>query len=222
MSVGASAAIALFRVRLCVGMSYQTGFNGKVGLVLGPALAKKKIQQLAPVRKAPSGVAGLFGGTGAADEADASQSAPQAVNLEVLRHQAQAAKMAAAATEVVDESVYDYDSFVDQEEERKRARAAAAAAVAAAQPQRGGPQRKESRYIGSLLKQAEERELERERIYERKLVKERKKEDELFGDKPLFVTEGYKRKLEEQRKVRYLLVLQSSALDRLLGCRLFG
>jgi len=34
-------------------------------------------------------------------------------------------------------------------------------------------------------------------IYERQLLKERQKEDHLFGDKDKFVTAGYKKKLQE-------------------------
>lgn len=44
------------------------------------------------------------------------------------------------------------------------------------------------------------REREHEIIYERKLAKERSKEDHLFGDKEKFVTGAYKRKLAEQAK----------------------
>lgn len=41
---------------------------------------------------------------------------------------------------------------------------------------------------------------EKDRIYEKKLLKERKLEDEQFGDKPKFVTTAYKQKLIEDQK----------------------
>lgn len=41
---------------------------------------------------------------------------------------------------------------------------------------------------------------ERDRIYEKKLLKERKLEDEEFGDKPKFMTSAYKQKLIEDQK----------------------
>jgi coiled-coil domain-containing protein 55 len=167
-------------------MSYSQKFQGKFGLVIGPGLSKKPGQ---PAAKPALNVKNVFGGA-----EDEPESASAAVNLEVMRHQAQAAKQATQHVDDADESLYDYDSFVDRKAEAERARAEASAALAMNQPKR------ESRYITNLLGQAQTRELERERIYERKLVKERRKEDELYGDKPMFVTEGYKKKLEEQRR----------------------
>ena len=51
-----------------------------------------------------------------------------------------------------------------------------------------------------MMKQAERREKEHEIVYERKLAKEREKDEHLFSDKEKFVTGAYKRKLEEQKK----------------------
>lgn len=56
------------------------------------------------------------------------------------------------------------------------------------------------RYIQTLIDKAKVREREHEIIYERKLAKERTKEDHLFADKDKFVTGAYKRKLAEQAK----------------------
>lgn len=56
------------------------------------------------------------------------------------------------------------------------------------------------RYIQALMDKAKVREREHEIIYERKLAKERSKEDHLFADKDKFVTGAYKRKLAEQAK----------------------
>lgn len=47
------------------------------------------------------------------------------------------------------------------------------------------------------------RKLERDRVYEKKLLKERKEEDEQFGDKPKFMTAAYKKKLQEDEKWEY-------------------
>ena len=47
------------------------------------------------------------------------------------------------------------------------------------------------------------REIESDRRYERKLLKERKEEDEQFGDKQKFVTSAYRKKLEEEEKWAY-------------------
>jgi coiled-coil domain-containing protein 55 len=47
------------------------------------------------------------------------------------------------------------------------------------------------------------REKEKERIYERKLLKERQVEDAQFGDQPKFITSAYKQKLLEEKKWNY-------------------
>jgi hypothetical protein len=48
---------------------------------------------------------------------------------------------------------------------------------------------------------AARQELESERVYERKLVRELKQDEPEFGDKEKFVTAGYKAILAERRKV---------------------
>ena len=50
---------------------------------------------------------------------------------------------------------------------------------------------------------AKVREKEKDRIYERKLLKERKLEDDEFKDKEKFMTEAYKQKLKEDNKWNY-------------------
>ncbi|BAS89338.1 Os04g0440000, partial [Oryza sativa Japonica Group] len=59
---------------------------------------------------------------------------------------------------------------------------------------------RESKYIAALKEKAEQRKREQDIIYERKLQKERSKEDHLYGDKDKFVTSAYRKKLEEERK----------------------
>lgn len=58
----------------------------------------------------------------------------------------------------------------------------------------------QSRYIEQLMKQADRRNKEHEIVYERKLAKEREKDEHLFSGKEKFITGAYKRKLEEQKK----------------------
>lgn len=50
------------------------------------------------------------------------------------------------------------------------------------------------------MEKAKVRKIEQEIVFERNLIKERKKEDHLFGDKEKFVTKAYKQKLAEQAK----------------------
>lgn len=68
------------------------------------------------------------------------------------------------------------------------------------QPLTEDRQERKSKYIQSLLEKAKERERQHEIIYERKLAKERSKDDHLFADKDKFVTSAYKKKLAEQAK----------------------
>lgn len=56
------------------------------------------------------------------------------------------------------------------------------------------------KYIQNLLKKAEKRQREQEIVYEKKLAKERSKDDHLYADKDKFVTSAYKKKLAEQAK----------------------
>lgn len=57
-----------------------------------------------------------------------------------------------------------------------------------------------SQYITNLKSIAEIREKEKERVYERKLLKDRLIEDEKFGSTEKFVTSAYKQKLMENKK----------------------
>ncbi|XP_065017830.1 uncharacterized protein LOC135644293 [Musa acuminata AAA Group] len=50
------------------------------------------------------------------------------------------------------------------------------------------------------MEKAKQREREHEIVYERKLLKERSKDDHLFADKEKFVTNAYKKKLAEHEK----------------------
>jgi len=59
---------------------------------------------------------------------------------------------------------------------------------------------RKSRYIEQLKEAAELRKREQDVTYERKLLKEREKEDELFGEKDKFITQAYRKKLEEDEK----------------------
>lgn len=62
------------------------------------------------------------------------------------------------------------------------------------------PKQSKPKYITKLLDKAKARQQEQEIIYERKLLKEREREDHLYGDKDKFVTTAYKQKLAEQAK----------------------
>ncbi|XP_065866691.1 uncharacterized protein [Euphorbia lathyris] len=87
-----------------------------------------------------------------------------------------------------DPSVFDYDGVYDQMKQK------------IAQPRQQEREERKPRYIEALIKKAELRQREHEVIYEKKLAKERSKDDDLYADKDKFVTSAYKKKLAEQAK----------------------
>ncbi|KAK4358546.1 hypothetical protein RND71_020775 [Anisodus tanguticus] len=87
-----------------------------------------------------------------------------------------------------DPSVFDYDGVYDDMK------------VKAVQPRAQDREERKPKYIQMLMEKAKQREREHEVIYERKIAKERSKDDHLYADKDKFVTAAYKRKLQEQAK----------------------
>jgi coiled-coil domain-containing protein 55 len=87
-----------------------------------------------------------------------------------------------------DPTVFDYDGVYDEMKEK------------AVRPRAQDREERMPRYIQLLKEKTKEREKYREVVYERKIAKERSKDDHLFADKDKFVTSAYKKKLEEQRK----------------------
>ncbi|GER27178.1 coiled-coil domain-containing protein 55 [Striga asiatica] len=87
-----------------------------------------------------------------------------------------------------DPSVFDYDGVYDKMKEKQ------------VLPVEQDRQDRKPRYIQALMDKAKQREKEHEIIYERKLAKERSKDEDLYADKDKFVTSAYKRKLAEQAK----------------------
>jgi len=91
----------------------------------------------------------------------------------------------------LDASVFDYDSVYDGMKAAERKREDAKKAEDA----EGKP-----KYIEAFLASAQTRRLDRLRAEEKMLQHEREKEGEEFADKDKFVTEAYKRQMEEVRK----------------------
>lgn len=87
-----------------------------------------------------------------------------------------------------DPSVFDYDGVYDDMKQK------------IAQPREQDRHERTPKYIQALIKKAEQRQREHEIIYERKLAKERSKDDHLYAEKDKFITSAYKKKLAEQTK----------------------
>ena len=56
-----------------------------------------------------------------------------------------------------------------------------------------------SKYIPALLAKAADRQVDRQRVWERQLIREQEKDAHLYGDKEKFITAAYAQKLEEDR-----------------------
>lgn len=85
-----------------------------------------------------------------------------------------------------DPSIYDYDAVYDDLQEKRKA-------VQEAKQDRG----KEPKYIKNLLKTAEQRKRDYERMTERKAQREREMEGGMYDDKEAFVTESFRRKMQD-------------------------
>lgn len=173
----------------------KLGLTGTAGLQLKPP-KKFGLQRPAKALARPA-AASAFGG-GSDDDLD-DESASKRVGRDLglnrpggstLDRLAVKAQQAAAIAQ--DADVYDYDGVYDtMQAERSAVRTAAAAAPAA---------EKKARYIGSIMEAHKVREIEDEKLYERKLVKEAEAEAHLYGDKEKFMTSTYRRKLEAREE----------------------
>ncbi|KAI0562510.1 hypothetical protein FGB62_58g036 [Gracilaria domingensis] len=60
---------------------------------------------------------------------------------------------------------------------------------------------RKSRYVGKLVESAKRRKADAQRVLERRIIKEREKEQELYGETERFVTPAYKKRLEENDRL---------------------
>ncbi|KAI3461259.1 hypothetical protein Pfo_017922 [Paulownia fortunei] len=87
-----------------------------------------------------------------------------------------------------DPSVLDYDGVYDKMKEKQ------------VRPIEQDRQDRRPRYIRALIDKAKQQEKEHELTYERKLAKERSKDERLYADKDKFVTSACEKKLAERAK----------------------
>ena len=156
------------------------GLTGKAGLQLSSGAAPKKFGlQRSKAKLRPTA------GFDDADEEPPSV-AEEMQRMHSSKHAQAAARAAQTAALAEDASVYDYDGVFDtMQAERQQQRAAA-------QPE---AQRK-TRYIGAIMETHKDREIENDKVFERKLAKEAEAEAHLYGDKEKFLTSSYRRKLQ--------------------------
>jgi coiled-coil domain-containing protein 55 len=185
-------------------MSKRYGLLGSAKSIKASSVAGAK-PAFKPARKAPArGTAVSAFAQNDSDSDDAAESAEDpmgraAVNRRLREAQAARASQldkAQVAAVLADPSVYDYDNVYEEVHADRKEAARAAEAKQAAEKARRAP-----RYISNLLDQAKMREVEQDRVYDRKLAKEREEGDKEHGEAEMkFVTGAYKRKLIEQEK----------------------
>ncbi|KAL2323936.1 hypothetical protein Fmac_022994 [Flemingia macrophylla] len=87
-----------------------------------------------------------------------------------------------------DPTVFDYDGVYDKMKEK------------VARPLVQDRGERKPKYIENLIKKAKEREQYREIVYEKKIAKERSKDDHLYMNKDKYITEAYRKKLAERER----------------------
>ena len=151
------------------------------------------------------------GATGAAAAAVSKQNHVHRVNRLLMQKSAAAEREQQKVYDDAlgqDSSIFDYDGVYD-DMKAAASSSSSSSSSSALSKEKDAPK---ARYINNLKTTASIREREKERIFERKLLKDRKVEDEEFGDKPKFVTAAYKQKLIETQKWEYE--------DKYAACRL--
>lgn len=153
-------------------------------------LIKKSVP---PSKKNLSNIKSNYQGFFANDDDDLNDSI-QGVNKKLIRSASKIDKdveKVHASAMAEDPNIFDYDGSYDH----FKASHASSHPLSKAAPT--------SRYVSSILAASKIKEKEQDRIYERKLLKERKVEDEIYGDTPKFVTSAYKKRLADDRKWEY-------------------
>ncbi len=133
------------------------------------------------------------------------------VNLQLKKNNEKLSKSVAAAAN--DDSIYDYDGTYDSFKAAEVTSHPLSRASDPAQPVSISwllrfhsftcISLQKSRYVTSLLDTAKMREREKDRVYEKKVIKERQTEDDQFADKDKYVTNAYRQKLIEDKKWEY-------------------
>ncbi|CAL5190733.1 unnamed protein product [Lathyrus oleraceus] len=103
-----------------------------------------------------------------------------------------------------DPTIFDYDGVYDKMKEK------------VSRPLIQDREERKPKYIQNLIQKAKEREQYREIVYEKKIAKERSKDDHLFADKDKYITEAYRKKLaerEHQMELERLRELQEERED---------
>uniref|UniRef100_A0A0K0D7R2 DUF2040 domain-containing protein n=1 Tax=Angiostrongylus cantonensis TaxID=6313 RepID=A0A0K0D7R2_ANGCA len=124
-----------------------------------------------------------------ADEVDVSNRIQSASTIRVQKHAERLQEMAIAE----DPTVFDYDASYDQIQ---------AARDEKVPERKKADKERKSKYALDIIKAHKRRELEQHSREERQQQKERSEEGDQFADKEVFVTNEYRRQMEEVQKFR--------------------
>lgn len=153
------------------------GLSSKSGLQVGQR--GKKYGLLHPAATGTS----VFGAAALEEESAAEQVRRDAA----AKHSRADVQQLHAAALAEDPTAFDYDGVFDAMQQQRAVHANAARA-----------RDNKPRYIGSIIEAAKLRTIENDRVYERKLLKEREVDKELYEDKEKFITGAYRAKLAER------------------------
>jgi len=124
------------------------------------------------------------------DDSDSDDDVQETLKKEAEKRQkTKKAQMVFSQALSEDPTVFDYDSVYDDIKQKQTASQTAKRDI-----------EKKSRYIQAIIDKSQQRQLEQDLIYERKLKKEQEQDGEMFGDKDRFVTGAYKEKLIAAKK----------------------
>ena len=163
------------------------GLTGTAGLQLKKPAKKFGLQKPKQAARPTSG--SVFGDAAVEDSLDVSEELERMRQSKAARAAAEAEHQAAISQ---DASIFDYDGAYDaMQEQRKQARELTVGKSA---------QQKSAKYIGTIMEAHKERQIENDKIFERKLVKEAEAEAHLYGDKEKFITAAYRKKMQAREQ----------------------
>ena len=163
------------------------GLTGTAGLQLKKPAKKFGLQKPKQAARPASG--SVFGDAAVEDSLDVSEELERMRQSKSARAAAEAEHQAAISQ---DASIFDYDGAYDaMQEQRKQARELTMGKSS---------QQKSAKYIGTIMEAHKERQIENDKIFERKLVKEAEAEAHLYGDKEKFITAAYRKKMQAREQ----------------------
>lgn len=135
------------------------------------------------------------------DESNDGNAIKRANRFIIASKTTQSSSSSSTAVTTTEADVYDYDGSYDSFKKNDNSNNHPLLSTTAAGSSNFS--KPKPKYIENIIATSKIREKEQERMYERKLMRDRQKEDELYGDTEKFMTSAYKKKLEDEKKWQY-------------------